>query len=79
MRTISPSLLSADFSNLKNEIDTLERLGIDRLHLDVMDGNFVPNLSFGPIIIHSIRNISKCHLETHLMINNPHNHIDKYN
>ena len=68
MRVISPSLLSADFSRLKEQIKLVEDLGIDRLHIDVMDGHFVPNLTFGPFIINDIRKVTKSHLETHLMI-----------
>ena len=70
-RNISPSLLAADFSILKQEISSVESLGVTRLHLDVMDGNFVNNLTFGPMIIESIKKLSTTHLETHLMINNP--------
>jgi len=77
-RNISPSLLSADFSVLKNEINSVESLGVNRLHLDVMDGNFVDNLTFGPMIIESIRKLSHSHLETHLMINNPDKYINDY-
>ena len=50
-RKISPSLLSANFTRLKQDIELVEKLGVDRLHLDVMDGHFVPNLTFGPFII----------------------------
>lgn len=77
-RVISPSLLSADFSNLINDIKAVENLGVNRLHLDVMDGHFVPNLTFGPFIIKQIRNTTKCHLETHLMIESPHKYIKDY-
>ena len=77
-KIISPSLLSADFTILSKQITMLENLGINRLHLDVMDGHFVPNLTFGPFIIESIRAVTKCHLETHLMIENPHKYIQDY-
>ena len=78
MRIISPSLLSADFANIENEIFMLENAGAKRLHLDVMDGHFVPNLTFGPMIIQSIRKTTKCHLETHLMIEKPHESLEQY-
>tara|TARA_Y100001960_G_C14718453_1_gene851048 strand:- start:33 stop:686 length:654 start_codon:yes stop_codon:yes gene_type:complete len=77
-RIISPSLLSANFTRLKSDIDIVEDLGIDRLHLDVMDGHFVPNLTFGPFIINDIRKITNSHLETHLMIENPHKYLLDY-
>jgi len=77
-RIISPSLLSADFSNLIEDIKIVETVGVDRLHLDVMDGHFVPNLTFGPFIIKHIRKTTKCHLETHLMIDNPSKYIRDY-
>ena len=77
-RIISPSLLSANFTQLKEDIKKVEVLGVDRLHLDVMDGHFVPNLTFGPFIINDIRKITTSHLETHLMIENPHLYIKDY-
>ncbi|MBS29779.1 MAG: ribulose-phosphate 3-epimerase [Candidatus Marinimicrobia bacterium] len=77
-RIISPSLLSANFTRLKEDIKVVENAGVTRLHLDVMDGHFVPNLTFGPFIIKDIRKITKSHLETHLMITNPHKYFDEY-
>ena len=78
MRIISPSLLSADFKNIQHDICIIENAGAKRLHLDVMDGHFVPNLTFGPMIIKSIRKTTACHLETHLMIEKPHESLDQY-
>ena len=78
MRTISPSIIAGDFSKLDREIKEIEDLGINRLHLDVMDGNFVPNLTFGPLLVEGIRKLTTMHLECHLMINNPKQYIDEY-
>ena len=77
-RIISPSLLSANFTRLTEDIKKVEKLGVNRLHLDVMDGNFVPNITFGPFIINDIRKITSSHLETHLMILNPNKFFDDY-
>ena len=71
---IAPSLLAADFSILKEEIANIENAGAEYLHLDVMDGNFVPNISFGPVVIKSLRAHSNLIFDVHLMIENP----DKY-
>ena len=71
MVLIAPSLLSADFSCLKEEVVKLEKSGADRLHFDVMDGHFVPNLTFGPMIIKSLRPFSKLLFDAHLMVDKP--------
>lgn len=68
---IAPSVLSADFTRLEREIRTVEEGGADLLHLDVMDAHFVPNLTFGPMIIEAIDRITELHLSTHLMMSDP--------
>ena len=75
---ISPSILSADFSKLGDEIVKLENGGADMIHVDVMDGHFVPNLTMGPPIIRSLRKYTKLPFDVHLMISPVHNYIKNY-
>jgi len=75
---ISPSILSADFSQLGNEIKRLEDGGADMIHVDVMDGHFVPNLTIGPPVIKALRNYTKLPFDVHLMITPVHKYIKNY-
>ncbi|MBM4272282.1 MAG: ribulose-phosphate 3-epimerase [Deltaproteobacteria bacterium] len=78
MKKIAPSILSADFSKLGEEISAVERAGADWIHIDVMDGCFVPNITIGPGPIESLRKITKLPFDVHLMIENPERYIDAF-
>lgn len=73
---IAPSLLAADFSKLEEEMQDIEKGGADLVHLDVMDGRFVPNISFGPPVIQALRPITKLPFDVHLMIYHPEDYFD---
>lgn len=75
---VAPSLLSADFANLKSDVDNMTAAGADFLHLDVMDGHFVPNISFGPSICGFVRRLSGLPLDTHLMISHADQYLDAF-
>jgi len=78
MVEIVPSILSADFAKLAEEIARVERGGASMLHLDVMDGHFVPNLTIGPPVVASVRKTTRLHLDVHLMIENPDRYAREY-
>ncbi|HCR85326.1 MAG TPA: ribulose-phosphate 3-epimerase [Alphaproteobacteria bacterium] len=75
---IAPSILSADFAKLGEEIQAIEKAGADLVHVDVMDGAFVPNLTIGPVVIKSLRKVTKLPFDVHLMIENPEKYIEDY-
>jgi ribulose-phosphate 3-epimerase len=74
-KLIAPSILSADFSRLGEEIKSVEAAGADWIHIDVMDGHFVPNITIGPLIVEAARKVTKLPLDVHLMIENPQNYV----
>lgn len=75
---ISPSMLACDFSQMGNELKKISSLGADYIHMDIMDGNFVPNISFGPDVVKSLRNFSDVPFDVHLMINSPQKYIKQF-
>ncbi|MGJ7910637.1 ribulose-phosphate 3-epimerase [Neobacillus sp. LXY-1] len=78
MVKIAPSILSADFSKLGEEIIAVEKGGADYIHIDVMDGHFVPNITIGPLIVEAVRPVTNLPLDVHLMIENPDQYIEAF-
>ena len=78
MVLVAPSILSADFSKLGKEIKAIEHAGADWIHIDVMDGHFVPNITIGPVVISKIRKISDIFFDVHLMIENPGKYVEQF-
>ncbi len=75
---IAPSILSADFSRLGEQVEMLDQGGADYIHIDIMDGHFVPNLTFGPIVVKAIRDRTQLPFDVHLMMTNPMDYIDEF-
>ncbi|MFC1890771.1 ribulose-phosphate 3-epimerase [Thermodesulfobacteriota bacterium] len=78
MGKIAPSILSADFARLGDEIKTVDKAGADYIHIDVMDGHFVPNITIGPLIVEAAKRVTELPLDVHLMISNPDLYIEDF-
>jgi ribulose-phosphate 3-epimerase len=78
MKLIAPSILSADFSRLGEEVKAVERVGADWIHLDVMDGHFVPNITIGPVVVEAVRRVTDLPLDVHLMIENADRYVEDF-
>lgn len=78
MKKIAPSILSADFSRLGEEVEAVERAGADLIHVDVMDGHFVPNITIGPLVVTGLRKLTSLPLDVHLMIEKPERYIEAF-
>ena len=78
MSNIAPSILSADFARLGEQVKAAEAAGVDRLHVDVMDGHFVPNITIGPLVVRALRRVTDLRLDTHLMIEAPERYLEAF-
>jgi ribulose-phosphate 3-epimerase len=78
MSILAPSILAADFANLSQQIRMVELAGADWIHCDIMDGHFVPNITFGPILVNAARRSTKLPVDVHLMISNPDNYLESF-
>ena len=78
MKKIAPSVLSADFSRLADEVEEVEKAGADVIHVDVMDGHFVPNITIGPLVVQGLKKLTSLPLDVHLMIENPERYVDDF-
>ncbi len=78
MPILAPSILAADFTNLSQQIRLVEMGGADHIHCDIMDGHFVPNITFGPFVVEAVKRITKLPLDVHLMIENPDKYIEDF-
>ena len=78
MKKIAPSILSADFSRLGEEVKAVEKAGADLIHVDVMDGHFVPNITIGPLVVAGLRKLTSLPLDVHLMIEKPEHYIEAF-
>jgi ribulose-phosphate 3-epimerase len=78
VKKIAPSILSADFSRLADEVRTVEKAGADVIHVDVMDGHFVPNITIGPLVVQGLKKLTSLPLDVHLMIENPERYVEVF-
>src|SRR5713226_469315 len=76
--TLAPSILAADFAQLGKQVGEAEQAGADRIHIDVMDGHFVPNISMGPVVVKALRPVTSLPLEVHLMIEEPDRYLEAF-
>ncbi len=78
MKKIAPSILSADFTKLGEEVQAVEKAGADWIHVDVMDGRFVPNITMGPLVVEAVKRVTSLPIDVHLMIDQPENYVEAF-